>query len=86
MFKIWAKILDEDRKLVKDVLYINEEKFSISKFDSYISEIATLLDVATPNALSYHKNSYNKFNFAKFLARDFVEPVDFYCLVLENGI
>ncbi|MEG1805932.1 MAG: hypothetical protein RR327_06030 [Clostridia bacterium] len=86
MFKIWAKILDDDRKLVKDVVYINEGRFSMKEFDSYLIEICHDLDIATPNTLPFHKNNYHKFNYTKFLARDFIEPVTFYCLILENGV
>ena len=85
MFKIWAKLINEDKKLIKDVIYTNDERFDIENFGQYVTDIAGLLDIATPLTLVYHTNNFDKFSYVKYLPRDFVEKVDFNSLLLENG-
>lgn len=83
MFKIWAKIIDENRHIRKDYLYVNEGTFDGRHFFDYMVEICEKLDVATPAILPYHVNNFKEFSFVKFLPRDFVERVDFAYLSLE---
>lgn len=85
MFKIWAKIIDEDRNIVKDMIYKNDGQFNINYFFDYIVDISDELKISTPNILTYHKKNYEEFMYVKFSASDFVEAVDFYALILENG-
>ena len=85
MFKIWAKLINEDKKLIKDVLYTNKERFDIDNFGQYVTDIAGLLDIATPNTLIYHQRNFDKFSYVKYLPRDFMEKVEFSSLLLENG-
>ena len=41
-------------------------------------------DLSTPVVLSQHFHHFANYNSVKFLPRDFVEPVDFDKLVVEN--
>lgn len=84
MIKIWAKIMNEDNEIEKDLLYTSDIKFTYDDFEPILREICYKLDIATPVVLYYHINSFMQFNTTKFLASDFVEDVDFKLLVLEN--
>lgn len=83
MFKIWGKII-ADGKIVKQVTYERADKFSYSRFFTYLSDICEALDIATPVLLKTHIFNYAKFNTVRFLPRDFAEPVEFDKLILEN--
>ncbi len=83
MFKIWAKIVS-DGKIVKQLTYEREEKFSYSSFFEYLADICEGLDIATPVLIKPHIFNYAKFNTVRFTARDFAEPIEFDKLILEN--
>lgn len=83
MFKIWAKILKEN-KIQKQLVYERDEKFSYGNFFSYLADICEGLDIATPVLLKTHIFNYAKFNTVRFLPRDFAESVPFDKLILEN--
>lgn len=83
MFKIWAKVL-KDGKIIKQLTYEREDKFSYSQFFSYLADICEALDISTPVLLKTHIFGYAKFGTVRFIPRDFAEPVDFDKLVIEN--
>ena len=85
MFKIWGKII-KDGKIIKQVTYEREDKFTYSQFFNYLADICEQLDIATPVLLKTHIFNYAKFNMVKFIPRDFAEPVDFDRLVLDNVV
>jgi len=83
MIKIWAKLIT-DNKMVKQFVYEKEGKFAYSEFLTYLIDICYEFDIATPVLLKTHLFNYAKFNYTKFLKRDFVEAFDYDNLVLEN--
>ena len=83
MFRIWAKVL-KDGHIVKQTTYEREEKFTYADFFGYLAEICDALDVPTPVLLKPHIFNYAKFRHVVFRAGDFMEPVPFEKLVLEN--
>ncbi len=83
MFRIWARI-EKQHKIIRQLTYENEAKFEWSDFFTYLSDICSELDVATPVLLKTHIFNYAKFNRVNFLPRDFMESVNFDRLVLEN--
>lgn len=85
MFKIWAKVL-VDEKIVKQCTYASEETFSYGEFFTYLADICESLDIATPVLMKTHIFNYAKFGTVRFLPRDFAETVNFSKLVLENLI
>lgn len=86
MFKIWAKIM-QGGKIKKQFVYENEEeKLTYSHFLQYLFDICRELDVPTPVLLKTHIFNFAKFNHVRFLPRDFIEAVEFDCLLLENII
>ena len=83
MFRIWAKLYENDR-IARQTVYESEEKFSYSSFFRYLAQICDVLDVPTPVLLKPHIFQYAKFNHVVFRPADFMERVDFQKLVLEN--
>lgn len=83
MFKIWAKVIKEG-KIVKQLTYERDEKFTYSRFFNYLADICEGLDIATPVLLKTHIFNYAKFNTVRFLLRDFTEPPGFDKLVLDK--
>ncbi len=85
MFKIWAKVI-KNGKIVKQLTYERDEKFTYSEFFTYLADICEGLDVATPILLKTHIFNYAKFNTVRFIPRDFAEPPEFDKLVLDNVV
>ena len=85
MFKIWAKVI-KDGKIIKQLSFEREDKFSYSQFFNSLADICEGLDVATPVLLKTHVFNYAKFSTVRFIPRDFAESVDFDKLVLDNII
>ena len=83
MFAIWAKLM-KDGKILKQVNYRRDDKFSYSQFFVYLTDICEELDVSTPVLLKTHIFNYAKFSTVRFIPRDFAESVDFDKLVLDN--
>lgn len=81
--KVWAKVMRGD-KILRDVLYEDNYAFNASNFQRIMQEISYKLDISTPVILANHVKHLEKFNRVKFLARDFVEDVDFTCVVVER--
>ena len=84
MLKIWAKAMIKD-KIVKDQMYRRYEKYDSDKFMEYLVEICHEFDYPTPIVLKSHIKNFNEFNITRFKASDFVEPIEFETLVLENA-
>lgn len=85
MFRIWAKVM-KDGKIVKQLTYERDDKFTYSQFFTYLTDICEGLDIATPILLKTHIFNYAKFNTVRFLPRDFTETPEFDRLVLDNII
>ena len=83
MFKIWAKVYENDR-IAKQTVYESEKKFTYSRFFNYLTEICDTLDIPTPILLKPHLFQYAKFNHVVFRPQDFMENVPFQKFILEN--
>ena len=83
MFRIWAKVI-KGEKIINQVTYERDDKFTYSLFWKYVSDICEELDISTPIVLKTHIFSYAKFRTVKFLPRDFAETPDFDKLVIDN--
>lgn len=83
MFRIWAKVIVGE-KIVDQLTYEREDKFTYSLFFNYLADICEELDIPTPILLKTHIFNYAKFRTVRFLPRDFAEPPGFDKLVLEN--
>ncbi len=85
MFRIWAKVI-KDGKIIKQVNYQRDDKFSYGEFFYYLTDICDSLDISTPVLLKTHIFNFAKFNTVRFIPRDFAETVDFDKLVLDNVV
>lgn len=83
MFRIWGKVI-KGEKIIKQLTYERDDKFTYSQFFSYLSDICEGLDIATPILLKTHIFGYAKFGTVRFLPRDFAEKPEFDKLVLDN--
>ena len=83
MFRIWAKVIKEGR-IIRQLTYEREEKFTYSHFFTYLAQTCDELDVPTPVLLKTSIFNYAKFNHVIFGPSDFREEVPFDRLVLEN--
>lgn len=84
MIRIWAKIYIKNH-LVKDTIYESIDNFHEETFYIHVQELCHKLDIPTPLILNYHTNSFIEFNRCIFRPADFVEPVHFDKLVLEEA-
>ena len=81
--KVWAKVMKGD-KILRDVVYENDVPLTQSGFQSLMQELSYKLDIATPVILVNHLKHLERFSRVKFLARDFIEDVDFDLLIVER--
>ncbi len=81
--KVWAKVMKED-KILRDVVYEDDVPLTQSGFQLLMQELSYKLDIATPVILVNHLKHLERFNRVKFLARDFIEDVDFDLLIVER--
>ncbi|MBQ9514065.1 MAG: hypothetical protein IJR66_03700 [Clostridia bacterium] len=84
MFKIWAKVLKND-KIKKQYVLEKSGVMDYSLFFEYVREICENLDIPTPVIIKTHIFNYAKYNVLRFKKDDFVENIDFDKLVLENA-
>jgi len=83
--KVWAKVLRGD-KILRDVIYEDELTLSRGNFDKLLGEVCYLLDLSRPVVLPTHYKHFERFNRIKFIARDFIEEVDFDSFIVERVI
>ena len=83
MVKIWAKIM-KNNKILKQFVFERQESMDYSLFFEYLSEICFNLDISTPVLIKTHLFDYAKYNVVKFTKSDFIEPISFDKLVLDN--
>ena len=83
MVRIWAKVMKKD-KILKQYMFEKEGTIDYSEFFDYLREICSNLDIATPVLIKTHLFNYAKYNNVRFTQSDFVEPISFDKLVLEN--
>ncbi|MBE7061345.1 MAG: hypothetical protein E7382_02270 [Clostridiales bacterium] len=84
MIRIWAKVIKND-KIIKQYVLERFEQMDYSEFFSYLTEICSNLDIPTPVLIKTHLFNYAKYNNVRFKKDDFVEPINFDKLVLENA-
>lgn len=85
MIRIWAKVMKKD-KILKQFMLEKVETMDYSEFFNYLREICENLDIATPVLIKTHLFNYAKYNTVRFTKDDFVEPISFDKLVLENAL
>lgn len=81
--KLWIKLIKEE-KILANLVAENDLPLSWENYESLLSETCHKLDLSTPITLSMHFNSLVRFNITEYKARDFIEPIDFTKLTVEN--
>ena len=87
---LYAPLIDErtyqqrEGRIIRQLTYEREEKFTYSHFFRYLADSCDELDVPTPVLLKTSIFNYAKFNHVIFRPSDFMEEVPFDRLVLEN--
>ncbi|HIU82881.1 MAG TPA: hypothetical protein IAC70_02890 [Candidatus Faecicola pullistercoris] len=81
--KIWVKLL-KDQKITRSGTYTMKKYLNAENYDEILREICMDLDVSKPLGLKSHFRHFYDFNTVKYKADDFVESVDFDCMVLES--
>lgn len=83
MVRIWAKVLIKG-KISNQYVFERDGEIDYSEFFNYVREICENLDIATPVVIKTHLFNFAKYNVLRFSADDFLEPIPFDKLVLEN--
>lgn len=83
MIKMWAKVI-KNEKIVGQLTYTSIDNFTDDTFYLHIAEICHKLDVPSPVVLPMHIKHFVLYNSTKFIARDFVDDINFDKLVIEN--
>ena len=81
--KLWAKIVDGDA-LRANIVARNADPLTRDCYETFLSEICHRLDLSTPVTLPTHFNHLRRFNIVEYKPPDFIEPVDFTKLTIEN--
>lgn len=81
--KLWVKLIREE-KILENLVVENELPLSSDNYERLLSDVCHKLDLSTPITLSMHFNSLVRFNITEYKARDFIEPIDFTKLTVEN--
>ena len=80
--KLWIKTYVGDK--ITNSIVLSRKGVSRDVFDEMLKEAVDAFDLPTPVVLSQHFHHFINYNSVKFLPRDFVEPVDFDKLIVEN--
>jgi hypothetical protein len=83
MFSLWAKIFDDNDKIISNEVFNFKQEFDARYLYPYVVIIANKFKIETPIVLKKHINNLDGFNFVKFSPDDFVDKVTFKCLVIE---
>lgn len=83
MIRIWAKVLVKG-KIASQYVFERDNEIDYSEFFDYVREICENLDIPTPVVIKTHLFNFAKYNVLRFGADDFLEPIPFDKLVLEN--
>lgn len=81
--KLWIKVINED-KIIQNVVAENDFSLDFDAYEATLTEVCHQLDLSTPITLSMHFTSLIKFNMTEYKARDFIEPIYFTKLMVEN--
>lgn len=81
--KIWLTV-HKGEKITYGTIADYGKKLTRAGFENLVSECCRAADLATPVFLISHFSHFHRFNIAKFLPRDFLEPVDFDFITVEN--
>lgn len=77
MFRLWGKIL-KDNRLIKDIMICNDEQDTRThKIFNALEEICLAFDLGKPLWLDATVNDFKKHSKTRFTQDNFVEDIDF---------
>lgn len=77
MFRLWGKIL-KDNRLIKDIMISNDEQDTRThKIFNALEEICLAFDLGKPLWLDATVNDFKKHSKTRFTQDNFVEDIDF---------
>ena len=74
-----------NHKVKNSIIYQCCEILNIENFYRHVRTICEQLKIPTPVVLNSYAENFIEYNILKFKQRDFLEPVYFDTLVIENG-
>ena len=83
MHRIWAKIITNQR-VNRSIIHDAEERIEPWNFYDHVRQIAEKLKIPTPVVLNSYAENFISYNLMKFKQRDFIEEINFDCLLLER--
>jgi hypothetical protein len=83
MFKIWAKVMADD-KIRTQFMYKNDGIFLPEDFQIYMTDICYVLNLPSPLVINAYIRDFCEFNHMRFKPSDFVEKIDFDAFVVER--
>lgn len=83
MFSLWARIIDEDDKIIMQDVFEFKQDFVAGLLKVYLTIIANKFKIETPIVLTKHAHFMQNFNIIKFVKEDFIDKVNFKALILE---
>ena len=81
--KIWAKIL-VNNEIEKDLIYESDLEMKYLNYQKWVEDISNLLDIPTPVIIPQHYKNFALFHNTHFKSSDFVHPVEFDALRIED--
>ncbi len=81
--RIWAKII-KDNEILKDIIYEDNSEMKYLNYQKWVCDICNLLDIPTPVVIPFHYKNFALFHNTHFKASDFVHPVEFDALRIED--
>lgn len=82
MKKLWAKIMKNSKIVEENVVCVGNDFFALNLYEP-LKELCYNLKIETPIVLEKHKNQLEEFSQTKFVQSDFVDTINFDCLVIE---
>ena len=81
--RIWAKII-KNNEIEKDIIYEDDSEMKYLTYQKWVGDICNLLEISTPVIIPYHYKNFALFHNTMSKAADFVHPVEFDALRIED--
>ena len=83
MFKLWAKQIDENNKIIKNETFEFKQEFNSMHLPFYMQIICNEWKTETPMVLKSHVANMEFFNNVRFSKSDFIDTVEFKFLTIQ---
>ncbi|MGN0318760.1 MAG: hypothetical protein ACI4E1_12590 [Lachnospira sp.] len=85
MFRLWCKIWDDGKHLIKDTVIENADKDlnRTAKIFKGIREACYQFDLGEPIWLDSNIEEFRRHSRVSFIQDNFIEPIDFACMEVQ---